>query len=442
MKNIISLTAMATLVVAAESRAQQVPAIRQLGPVVATSKETFGAQVFVRHAKNGVLVNDVQNRRLLLLDPTLSTFSVVADTTPATANSYSGRTGGLIAYRADSSLFVDAQSMSMLVIDPEGKVTRVMSVPRSQDAVVLGNPNLGHPSFDANGRLVYRGMPRPIMPPPSRDGSFTPPQPPDSVPLVAVNLASRQVDTVGWTVVPKLKMDIQRDDNGRVMIQAVANPLPVVDDWAVLSDGSIALVRGRDYHIDWVRPDGTRESTPKIPIEWKRLTDEDKVAFMDSVKAARERMAAASATAPGTTTMVVGGGGADATRQRPAREGMDVIVGGARGGPGGPGGPGGAGPMGARPLNMIPPSELPDYQPPFFVGQMRADADGRLWIRTIPTKAIAGGPVYDVINSKGELIERVQVPKDRAIVGFGAGGVVYLTARDGTKTTLEKASFK
>jgi hypothetical protein len=47
-----------------------------------------------------------------------------------------------------------------------------------------------------------------------------------------------------------------------------------------------------------------------------------------------------------------------------------------------------------------------------------------------------------VINSKGELIERVQVPKDRAIVGFGAGGVVYLAARDGNKTTLEKASFK
>ena len=75
---------------------------------------------------------------------------------------------------------------------------------------------------------------------------------------------------------------------------------------------------------------------------------------------------------------------------------------------------------------------------------MRADADGHLWVRTIPTKAIPGGPVYDVINLKGELIDRVQVPKDRTIVGFGAGGVVYLAARDATtnKTTLEKASFK
>jgi hypothetical protein len=52
--------------------------------------------------------------------------------------------------------------------------------------------------------------------------------------------------------------------------------------------------------------------------------------------------------------------------------------------------------------------------------------------------------VYDVINSKGELIERVQVPKDRTIVGFGADGVVYLLARDaaGTTTKLERARVK
>ena len=70
------------------------------------------------------------------------------------------------------------------------------------------------------------------------------------------------------------------------------NPLPVVDEWAVLSDGAVALVRGRDYHIDWVNPDGSRTSSPKIPFEWQRLSDEDKVAFIDSVKAARERMGA------------------------------------------------------------------------------------------------------------------------------------------------------
>lgn len=98
---------------------------------------------------------------------------------------------------------------------------------------------------------------------------------------------------------------------------------------------------------------------------------------------------------------------------------------------------------GMRAMAMVEPSELPDYQPPFFAGSVRADADGRLWVRTMPTKAIPGGPVYDVINAKGELVDRVQVPKDRAIVGFGPGGIVYLAVRETGATTskLEKATY-
>jgi hypothetical protein len=415
--------------VAAAAASQQLPAIRPLGPVAAVSSESFGELVSVRHLKTGVLVNDVRNRRLLLFDSTLANPLVVADSTPATATAYSGRSAGLIAYRADSSLFVDAQSLSMLVIDPAGKVARVMSVPRSQDAMVLGNPMFGTPSLDASGRLVYRGMPRPQMR--MQGGPGTVPQPPeipDSAAIVRIDLASRQVDTVAFTKTPRPKVDIQRNDSGRVNISMVWNPLPVVDDWAVLSDGSVALVRGRDYHIDWVRPDGTRESSAKIPFEWQRLTDEDKVAFMDSLKAARERMTA-NTPAPASSTTVTGGPGG------PERREMVMI-----GAPGGGGAAGGI-PTG-RGVTFVPANELPDYKPPFFVGNTRADADGHLWIRTIPTKGIAGGPVYDVINAKGELVDRVQVPKDRAIVGFGPGGVVYLLATDGTTRKLERARFK
>src|SRR5205823_14651103 len=98
---------------------------------------------------------------------------------------------------------------------------------------------------------------------------------------------------------------IRRDDNGRVQVTTQMNPLPVVDDWAVVSDGSIAFVRGRDYHIDWVRSDGSRSSSPKMPFEWQRMTDDDKVAFIDSLKAARQRLAA-SAPAPATISTQTG----------------------------------------------------------------------------------------------------------------------------------------
>jgi hypothetical protein len=239
------------------------------------------------------------------------------------------------------------------------------------------------------------------------------------------------------TKIPKIKMDIQRDDNGRVTVTSLANPLPQVDDWAVLSDGSVALIRGHDYHIDWLRPDGTRESSAKMPFDWKRLTDEDKVAFIDSVKAARARIAAANpAPAPNAANSGGAAGGGGGAPGGPPGE-VRIMM-----GPGGGGGPGGGmGGMGGPP-NFVPPSELPDYQPPFLPGSSRADADGNLWIRTIPTKAVAGGPVYDVINGKGVLVDRVQVPKDRTIVGFGAGGVVYLLAREGTTARLERAKAR
>ena len=112
--------------------------------------------------------------------------------------------------------------------------------------------------------------------------------------------------------------------------------------------------------------------------------------------------------------------------------------------PGGGGG-GGAPQMavgGPRNMQFVAPEELPDYQPVFFAGAARADAEGRLWVRTTPTKSLPGGPVYDVIDVKGNLVDRVQVPADRQIVGFGEGGVVYLMTVTGATRSIERARAK
>ena len=89
---------------------------------------------------------------------------------------------------------------------------------------------------------------------------------------------------------------------------------------------------------------------------------------------------------------------------------------------------------------MVPPSDLPDYKPPFTSGAARGDMDGNLWIRT--TKNISGSPVYDVVNAKGVLIDRVQLPPFRVIAGFGAGGWVYMGVKDGDGVRLERARVK
>ena len=435
----------------AQGKGLELPPIRQLGAVSATASEKFTFDIrSLRALPDGrVYVNDPFGRRVLLFDANLQTFQIIADSMGANGNTY-GRGAGLIAYRGDSTLFVDPQSLSMMVLDPNGKVGRVMSVPNAQDAMSFAGV-LGAAQTDPQGRLVYRASPRFDFRgagPGAAGGPPRMPDIPDTAAIFRIDLATRKIDTVGYIKTQQVKMSTSQDENGRITMTSLTNPLPVVDEWALLPDGSVALVRGRDYHIDWVNPDGSRASSPKVPFEWQRLSDEDKVAFIDSVKAARERM---GANAP---TVATPGGG---QQQTAAQGGPPPGAGGGEqrvmifsGGPPG-GGDGGRGRGNAGPANFtfsppqlkfVEPSELPDYKPVFLNGFVRADLDGNVWVRTIPTKAIAGGPVYDVINRKGELAERVQIPAGRSIVGFGPNGTVYLTMRDGNLTKLEKATVK
>jgi hypothetical protein len=428
--------------------AQPRPSIRPLGAVVAKTSAPVGMVTAVRALPGGrVLLNDALQRRVVLLDSALAVAAVVADTTPATNNAYGGRIAGLIPYRGDSTLFVDAATLSMLVLDPNGKVGRTMSVPRAQDANALVSAAFGTPGFDGKGRLVYRSMPqfRFAGPPPGASGSGggmpAPPQMPDSAALVRVDLATRVVDTIGFVRTPKITMQVTNSADGRMSMQSLMNPLPLVDDWAVLSDGSVAIVRGRDYHVDLIAPDGTRQSAPKLPFDWQRLTDEQKVAFIDSVKAQRARMGAVggfdmASAGPRIVMSMSGSGGGPgeppprgAAERRTQVEGSAAIAG-----------------MTPSPLQFVDPSELPDYRPPFLANASRADAQGNLWVRTTAAPTAPGALVYDVVNAKGELVERVQVPAGRQIVGFGPEGSVYLVAREGTGptavTTLERARVR
>lgn len=468
MKRTLLLAALPLAFFAASASAQEgtpkgTLEVRPIGAATVTSTDTITMLGGIRELPGGrLLVNDIVRRQLLLLDNNLKLVRVVADTAPGTPNPYGQRPGSLVAYRGDSSLFIDAASLSMLVIDGNGNIARVASVPRSADAMMMATTALGGLGFDGE-RLVYRGLGGIQMNATMRSNtgaassgpSFGSPVIPDTMPIVRVNIATRAVDTAAYIKVSTPKTTISNVD-GRFNIAIEINPLPVVDEYAVLSDGRVAVVRGRDYHVDFIEHSGAVTTGPKIPFEWKRLSDEEKVAFIDSVKAIAARQDSASGgsamsrvasslggafggqVAAGAAGAAGGGGGTVVTR---------VAVGGSIGGGGGGGG--------AEPprrvsttsaiapeVSYIEPSQLPDYQPPFFGNQARGDMDGNLWVRIIPPKPVAGGPVYDVINGKGELVERVQIPVDRTVAGFGKGGVVYLSYVDNGITKLERATFK
>ncbi|MFI5257012.1 MAG: hypothetical protein ACHQRK_07105 [Gemmatimonadales bacterium] len=425
--------------------------VRQLPVPAATSAESLGSLAAVRQLPDGrLLVNDQARRRVLLMDSTLKVVGTVADSTSGTANAYGVRPGGLLAYRGDSTLFIDPASLSMLVIDEAGKVVRVMAAPRPSDVQFLVGGPFGNPGFDANGRLVYRSFFRPNF---GRRTAGAPivPEFPDSAALVRFDLRTRSLDTVAFFRIPKQSMTITQTENGGMRITTNINPLPLVDDWAVMSDGTIAIVRGREYRVEFIGADGARTLADKIPYDWQRLTDSDKVAFIDSSKAVMERTRAARAAAvanggnPGAVALgdgapdLGGGGGRQVVTMSVERGG-----GGGGGRDGGPPRRGGNRPQGSADslagpqINFVAPSELPDYKPVFGLGAVRADMDDRLWVRTIPTKATPGGAIYDVIDRSGKLIDRVQVPANSTIAGFGKGDIVYLGVRDSTGIHLQR----
>ncbi len=429
---------------AADVGAQQLPPVRPLGAVVAVSKDGLGAVSAARQLPNGkVLVNDINERKLMLFEPDLASFTIIADSTAATGNAYSSRAAGLIPYAGDSTLFVDPQSLSMMVIDPSGKTGRIMSVPRPQEAgQLIGGPN-GTPGFDGQGRLVYRAQP--VFRPTFANGQMKMPDMPDSAVIVRVDLATRKLDTLATVKITKVKISMGQDENGRMSVSTVINPIQQVDDWAILSDGRVAVLRARDYHIDFVSPDGKVESTPKIPFDWRRMDDSAKAAFIDSVKVVMEKQRVEAVARMGANP-----GGGPVTVGGPGGAGGGAPTGGAMvfsmrmdgEGPARAGAPaqGGQQQVSIPPLNFVQPSELPDYMPPFSAGSARGDADGNLWVRT--SKNVNGGPVYDVINPKGELIDRVQLPAFRFLAGFGTGGWVYMGVNDGKAVRLEKAKVR
>jgi hypothetical protein len=418
----------------AQSATQSAIPIRELSAAEAVSSNTFGTILGVRALPDGsVLVNDAQRRRLMLLDREMMLKQVVLDSANTGGQSYGRRASPLIAFTGDSTLFVDGASSSLLVIDPKGAVSRVMAAPRPADLRFLAGGSSG---VDREGNLIYQALSERAQTVAAAAGG---PAPADSQAIVRARLATGDVDTLARVkTVAVQRFTASRDANGQMSMRRTVNPAPSIDEWTVLSDGTIAVVRGTDYHVDWILPTGQRRSSPKLPFDWKRLTDADKQALIDSAKAAESSASARGADGMGEASITIttsagasGGGGGGASSVTFGGSGVSVT------------GDGRGAQTTARPqlITDYPPlSAMPDYRPPLRGGAARGDMDGRLWILPATSaQSREGELVYDVISPRDDRMERVRLPKGRVIAGFAPGGVVFLMHRGADQTwTLER----
>jgi hypothetical protein len=397
------------------------PPVRVPNQVVDTSQVRFKSVAGVRVLSNGrVLVNDVVDRRVVMLEASLRFRRIVADTSPATGRAYGARSGGLVPYLGDTTLFIDVATLSMFSVDPDGRLSRVSAAPSPQYLQFLVGGQSGNPGVDARGRLVFRtGGPSQMQL--MAKGRLNGPFGPDSAALVRFDLATRRTDTLAFLRMYAPRIIQMPDSAGVTWLARVVNPLPTVDDWTVLANGEVAIARGQDYHIEFIDATGSRRSGRKIPFTWLRMGDEYKRAYLDSTRALRDRLAARGT--PVSPAMSLADG--DETRGRGRI--TTITTGDAANAFTRPA---------AAPVLYVSPDELPDYQPAFAAGAVRADAEDRIWIRTLPIRATQSGIIYDVIDRTGLLVDRVQVPRGAVVVGFVRGGGVITASRDSAGVLL------
>jgi hypothetical protein len=402
----LAILVYANAVLAATAPAAQTIPVRQLTPAVGTDSGMVRGIFAVRPLSNGsVVLNDATRHRVFVFDSTMKRFVIALDSAPDAANSYGGNSGNIIRYRGDTTLYLDYDAKALIVIDPSGRIGRTMAMVRASDALgMLGA--LANQGYDPRGRFIMRvprSRPRATTPAAQTDSTTTVTLRRDSAAIIRIDPETRAVDTIAILGTPVSKTITVTTATG-YSSGGAQNPLPMPDDWTLLPDGTVAVVRAHDYHIDWYSPDGVATSSPRMAFAWKPITLEEKQQLIDSLRKVAE---ARAALGPQTTSL----GGI--TR-----------------------------PIPRTPPVYFEPAELPDFYPPIRAGQVKADPEGNVWV--LPTTSIVPGAglTYDLVNRKGEVFERVKLPEGRNLVAVGARGVVYMsyTPRGGL-VRLERATI-
>jgi hypothetical protein len=331
-------------------------------------------------------VRELPNGQLLAADP-LSLVLLRVDLGAGVADTLGRVGGGPGEYRqpdqvfplpGDSTLLVDLGNGRLTVIAPDGSLEDGMSMALPTEE---GPPSLLLPrTVDDAGRLYFTAAGR------LGEGSF------DSTAVVRYDRATARMDTVARLWRPEAR--VQRS-GGNVRVSGIM--MEGRDDWAVGSDGRVAVLRANGYSVDWHLPDGAVVSGPQNPYEALPISRADKEAYLEESSSSGLMVMTTSSSS-----------GESSTRM-------------SRGGSFGGGG---------RP--SIDDSEWAETFPPFRPDRSRVSPAGEVWVqRWLPSDQPQR---MDVFDSTGILKGSVEIPERSRLIGFGKGSgdgeVAYLVRTD------------
>ncbi len=331
--------------------------------------EPFSLIGGIRELDDGrLLVSDALDEKLYVLDPELQGAETISRKGQG-PDEYR-QPDALFAWPGDSTLMVDLGNGRMTVIGSDYGFGRTVPVVQQE---AMGLQIIIPESVDGSGYLYYE---------PRGDGMIR-----DSADIVRWRSDSEaEAEPV---VRVKLRDVTERTSGGANDMRQEVRPVPLSpeDGWSVGPDGSVAVVRVSDYHVDWVRPDGSVVSGAPVPFEPVKVKDADKEAWAEDLAANGMMMMVSNENGRMNARMRRGGG------RTPGVDGF----------------------------------EWPEVKPPFAPESVRVDPAGYVWVeRYVPA---GDSPVLDVFDAEGNRVASVKIPVRSSLRAFG-DGTLYLTRRD------------
>lgn len=353
-----------------------------LGTPIASFAEDFGTIQSVRELADGrVMVADPLGGALYVVDMDAGTREVIGTEGQGPGEYRQPDTVWPIA--GDSTLVVDLGNARFMPMDADFAFgeTSPLSAGDPRSGLIIALPQ----GVDATGRIYARSM-----------GGGMGAALPDSGAILRVERGSFAVDTVGSFKLEDRTQSVSGGpDNRNVSISPI--PLSAQDAWGVADDGSVVVARSADYHVEWIRPDGSVVSGPPVPFTPVAIGTEEK----------EEWLAARGRSGGGIGIMLSVENGAMQTSFR--RGGGMRMPGHGQGEP------------------TIDDYEWPETKAPFHDGRIVVDPAGRAWIqRHVPAGEEA---TYDVFDGTATRVATYTLPNNRRIVGFG-DGTIYVVAFD------------
>jgi hypothetical protein len=365
--------ALAALAVASTTP-QSEPAPRSLPALPLALTIELGDVAAVHELSNGhLLISDDATPAILVVD--LASGSVRKIGRQGRGPNEFQRPGGIYhATDGGVAFVVDRSQPRVFVIDRNGTLTAMRSI--EQRGVQSSADKIDPRRIDAALHAYFVDQGALLRPRPGQTAS-------DSAALLRFDPARQHADTVARLFRTRPTSITTRD---RLTLSRTPIFSPA-DGWAVIPDGSIAVVRAVPYRVDWFAPTGQMSVGQPIAYAPVKVTDAD-----------RENR--------GESRASVSGGGTSGSGR----------------------------PMG---ISSDTKPEFASVKPAFDPEAIVVGPDSRVWVGRF-VAAESKQVVYDAFDRRGSRVDRIALPARSRLVGFGPNAVYAVELDDDDEPHLRK----